>query len=126
MTTVPGLSPPRVAGGPVDQGSGGEPVTAQLDRTRARLSASGAVSDQEGKPFLDEGNALLGQADAAVKRGDPVAARQLVEGADSFSHVVEHLDRARNPGKMATMPPPIARPGPLGDEGVPPPPAPAH
>jgi hypothetical protein len=103
----------------------------KLQRTKDRLGDMGDV--QAGREFRDAARKLYSDARAAYEAKDYPKAAELARGAEAWSHVGEHLERAMPSGSVGQVekaPPPIE--GPRGREPEPklrgkeiPPPPPA-
>lgn len=72
-----------------------EMLSTLMDEVSNKLAMEEAAIDEDARAFQDEGKRLLDQADAALRRGDMMAARQFTAGADAFSRVVDRLDRVK-------------------------------
>jgi hypothetical protein len=102
-----------------------EPARAALDRLKDRLDEVGAGGGA-GKAFTDASRRVYGLARQAYLDRDYPRAAALARGAEAWTHVSEHLERAGLSASLGAEPPPPGapgRPGPRG-EGPPPPPPP--
>lgn len=80
---------------PVTDPARQEMLSTLMEEINNKLTSVKMSVDQEGRAFQDEGKRLLDEADAALRRGDMMATRQLTAGADAFSRVVDHITQAK-------------------------------
>jgi hypothetical protein len=112
--------PPPPRGGPEDRGGAWAAVHELLQRTRDRLGESGA--DDPGRPFTDAAGRAYIRARQAYQDGDYARATELAHGAEAWTHVGEHLQRAgADVARDRDEPPPPPPDRPRGGRGSPPP-----
>jgi hypothetical protein len=76
-----------------------------IQRTRDRLDEAGSA-DGQGRLFLDASRRVYAQARQAYQDRDYVRATELARGAEAWTHVGEHLQRAGEDVARSRIEPP--------------------